>query len=574
SIPDAPGPMISLRTLTLSDNELDGEIPKFFQNMFKLEGLSLRGNSLEGVISEHFFSNFSYLKMGPHFPKWLQTQKHFSVLDISSAGISDSIPDWFSDTSHKLADLNFSHNQMTGRFPNYISSMFILESPGIDISSNHLEGPSPSLPSNAFYIDLSKNKFSGPISFLCSFSGQNLVYLDLSSNLLSGKLPDCWLQFNMLRILNLANNNFSGKIPNSCGYLQKMLTLSLHHNNFSGELPSLLKNFTHLRVVALEENSISGNIPAWIGESLLNLVVLDLRSNRFYGKIPFQLCHLADIQILDLSLNNISGNIPKCFNNFTAMTQERSYNSSAITFSYAVPSRTTMLPVHIFFDIVLLTWKGSEYEYKNTLGLVKSVDLSSNKLGGEVPEEIMDLVGLIGLNLSRNNLTGYITPKIGQLQSLDFLDLSRNQFSGGIPSSLSQVNRLSVMDLSHNNLSGKIPTGTQLQSFNASVYDGNPELCGLPLPSKCWDEESAPGPAITKGRDDADTSEDEDQFITLGFFVTLILGFIVGFWGVCGTLLLNNSWKHCFYNFLTVTKDWLYVTAVVNIGKIQQKMRS
>ncbi|GAY69477.1 hypothetical protein CUMW_289760, partial [Citrus unshiu] len=180
----------------------------------------------------------------------------------------------------------------------------------------------------------------------------------------------------------------------------------------------------------------------------------------------------------------------------------------------------------------------------------------------------------IGLNLSRNNLTGYITPKIGQLQSLDFLDLSRNQFSGGIPSSLSQVNRLSVMDLSHNNLSGKIPTGTQLQSFNASVYDGNPELCGLPLPSKCWDEESAPGPAITKGRDDADTSEDEDQFITLGFFVTLILGFIVGFWGVCGTQLLNNSWKHCFYNFLTVTKDWLYVTAVVNIGKIQQKMRS
>ena len=55
--------MISLRTLTLSDNELDGEIPKFFQNMFKLEGLSLRGNSLEGVISEHFFSNFSYLKV-------------------------------------------------------------------------------------------------------------------------------------------------------------------------------------------------------------------------------------------------------------------------------------------------------------------------------------------------------------------------------------------------------------------------------------------------------------------------------------------------------------------------------
>lgn len=279
SIPEAFGRMISLKILTLSDNELDGEIPKFFQNMIELEALSLRGNSLKGVISEHFFSNFSYLKVldlannylvlkfrhdwippfqldtislasckiGPHFPKWLQTQKHFSVLDISSAGISDSIPDWFSNTSHKLAELNFSHNQMEGRFPNYISSMFILDNPGIDISSNHLEGPIPSLPSNALYILLSKNKLSGPISCLCSFSGQNLVHLDLSSNLLFGRLPDCWLQFNRLGFLNLANNNFSGKIPSSFGYLQKLLTLSLHHNNFYGQLPLLLKNLTHLK---------------------------------------------------------------------------------------------------------------------------------------------------------------------------------------------------------------------------------------------------------------------------------------------------------------------------------------
>ena len=121
----------------------------------------------------------------------------------------------------------------------------------------------------------------------------------------------------------------------------------------------------------------------------------------------------------------------------------------------------------------------------------------------------MDLVGLVALNLSRNHLTGQNSPKIGQLKSLDFLDLSRNQLVGGIPSSLSQLSVLSVMDSSYNNLSGKIPTGTQLQSFNGSVYAGNPELCGLPLPTKCRDEESAPGPGMTEGRDDADTSEDD-----------------------------------------------------------------
>ena len=69
------------------------------------------------------------------------------------------------------------------------------------------------------------------------------------------------------------------------------------------------------------------------------------------------------------------------------------------------------------------------------------------------------------------------------------------------------------------------------------MYAGNPELCGLPLLNKYRDEESAPGPGMTKGRDDADTSEDEDQFITLRFYVSLILGFIVAFLGVCGALL-------------------------------------
>ncbi|KAK9178911.1 hypothetical protein WN943_028105 [Citrus x changshan-huyou] len=70
------------------------------------------------------------------------------------------------------------------------------------------------------------------------------------------------------------------------------------------------------------------------------------------------------------------------------------------------------------------------------------------------------------------------------------------------------------MDLSYNNLSSKIPSGTQLQSFDASMYAGN-ELCDLWLPNRCLDEDSALDP----GKDDANASEDKDQFITLGFYV-------------------------------------------------------
>ncbi|PNX57822.1 receptor protein kinase-like protein, partial [Trifolium pratense] len=102
---------------------------------------------------------------------------------------------------------------------------------------------------------------------------------------------------------------------------------------------------------------------------------------------------------------------------------------------------------------------------------------------------IGNLIELVSLNLSSNNLSGEITSKIGRLASLDSLDLSRNYFFGPIPPSLAHIDRLSMLNLSYNNLSGRIPIGTQLQSFEASSYEGNVDLCGKPLDKKCPGDE-------------------------------------------------------------------------------------
>ncbi|XP_024042938.1 receptor-like protein EIX2 [Citrus clementina] len=576
-------------------SELEGGIPKFFGNMCSLKELGLSDNKLSGQFSQELvladnsltlklshnwvppfqlkWLSLASCKMGPHFPKWLQTQNQLVHLDISNVGISDTIPDWFWDLSSKLSYLNLSNNHIKGKLPD-LSLRFDgthIGGTSIDINSNHFEGLIPPPPSNSPFLNLSKNKFSGSVTFLCSINENTWNFLDLSSNLLSGGLPDCWLHSDSLFVLNLANNRFSGKIPDSMGFLNNIRTLNLHNNRLTGELPSSLRNCSHLRVLDLGKNAFFGEIPTWIGQSLQNLIVLSLKSNKFHGNIPYQLCHLGFIQVLDLSLNIILGKIPKCFNNFSAMTYERCSNP-AIGFAKSILVAPRTGNYYKYLVNLLLTWKGSENEYKSTLGLVRCLDLSSNKLDGAIPEEIMDLVGLIALNLSRNNLTGPITPKIGELTSLDFLDLSRNLFSGSIPSSLSQLSGLGVLDLSYNNLSGKIPLGTQLQSFNASVYAGNLELCGLPLANMCLDEESTPSPGTD---DDSNTLEDEDdQFITLGFYVSSILGFFVGFWGVCGTLMLNRSWSYGYFNFLTGMKYWVYVIWAVNIAKLQRKFRN
>ncbi|KAJ9678529.1 hypothetical protein PVL29_020652 [Vitis rotundifolia] len=159
--------------------------------------------------------------------------------------------------------------------------------------------------------------------------------------------------------------------------------------------------------------------------------------------------------------------------------------SLTITHNYSLNNLHVASGDQSYVDKELVQWKGREFEYKNTLGLVKSIDLSSNKLTGEIPKEVTDLLELVSLNFSRNNLTGLIPTTIGQLKSLDVLDLSQNQLIGEIPSSLSEIDHLS----------------TQLQSFNSSAYEGNPTLCGLPLLKKCPEDRAEGAPNASSYED-------------------------------------------------------------------------
>ncbi|KAI3688258.1 hypothetical protein L1987_81969 [Smallanthus sonchifolius] len=132
----------------------------------------------------------------------------------------------------------------------------------------------------------------------------------------------------------------------------------------------------------------------------------------------------------------------------------------------------------------MIQWQGNTIEFNKNLGLLKSIDLSSNNLTVRIPYELTDLHELLALNLSNNALAGEIPHKIGEMKNLLTLDLSRNNLSGGLPSSMSQLNFINYIDMSHNNLLGRIPPG-QLQTFDPSRYADNVGLCGLPVLEKC-----------------------------------------------------------------------------------------
>ncbi|KAM3395568.1 hypothetical protein P3S68_004574 [Capsicum galapagoense] len=544
----------SLKELHLSHNKLSG-LTESIGHFSKLEKLYLDSNQFEGTVTEsHLFKlprlreldlsfnaqlrvqtssdwiapfeldivRLTHCKLGPHFPNWLRNQNNISVLDLSASGISGNIPSWFWDQLPGLNFLNLSYNDMVGTIPDLSRKSALLR---IDLASNKFSGPIPQLPANVTTVDLSRNTFSGTISFVCD-NFDSLGYLDLSDNLLYGELPNCWM-FKSLTHLNLANNSFSGRIPNAMRSSKMLEMLHLRKNHLTGELPQSLENCQRLAFIDVSENALSGEIPAWIGNSLSDIIVVILRSNNFSGSIPSSICRLTKLQILDLSQNKLSGTIPKCINNLAAMTEEESTTQQIKSWYFQVDDEGDVTMNTSYDESAFLMWKGREFEYSRILGLVKTIDLSSNSLVGEIPAEITSLVGLLGLNLSRNNLTGNIPMKIGQLRAINFLDLSINGLSGKIPTSFSQLSHLGVLNLSYNNLSGRIPLDTQLQTFNSTSYIGNTGLCGSPLTEACPGDKRPQDPKLN-----ADSEEqDENEFISAGFYISMGTGFVFGFWG-------------------------------------------
>lgn len=348
-----------------------------------------------------------------------------------------------------------------------------------------------------------------------------------------------------LTVLNVANSRIYGTIPYSLCSSTSLSSPYVCNNNLSGQLPVSLKKCQGLKVLDLGRNTFSGEIPEWIGTELAYLGILSLRFNEFSGSIPPSICQLQSIQILDLSGNRLSGRIPKCLSNFTTMQLLQDGSSVSYDFDPYTPRVGTL-----YHGNALVQWKNKESEYRNILWLLKTIDLSSNELVGDIPNDFSRMNALLSLNLSRNNLSGSIIEGIGLMKMLESLDLSRNHLSGKISVGLANLTFLSVLDLSNNNLSGRIPSSTQLQGFDSSTYEGNIQLCGPPLP-EC---PSFAPPNLHVGHDSSfqENDDDDDEFLSREFYISMALGFIVAFWGVLGSLFFNNSWSNAYF-------QWLYL---------------
>ncbi|XP_075659095.1 receptor-like protein EIX2 [Castanea sativa] len=412
--------------------------------------------------------------------------------------------------------------------------------------------------SQLLHLDLSGNFLNGSIPSSIN-ELRNLGSLLLSNNCLSGNIHYHWESMQSLGIIDLSKNNLSGGIPSSMCSLPSLEWLQLSNNNFSGNLSLCLKFVSSNSLLALDlgENRLSGTIPKWIGERLSSIKILSLRGNMLFGKIPKQLCGMAYIHVLDLAQNNFSGSIPSCFGSLAG---------------YKYFDGTIYAESIEHMDLVV---KGRQYEYYNLMPNVNLMDFSKNSLSGEIPTELTNLALLNVLNLSWNHLTGMIPENTGALRQLESLDLSSNHLSGHIPSSMSSITFLSHLNLSYNNLSEQIPSSNQFQTFNdPSIYVGNPELYGPPPLATSF---SMPSDRNAEHKDQEDVHvhiDGEDQFEKLWFYLSIALGFIVGFWAVCGSLVIKKSWRHAYFCFADKMKEKFLVVIAVKMVCLQRKIQA
>ncbi|XP_027184002.1 receptor kinase-like protein Xa21 [Coffea eugenioides] len=190
---------------------------------------------------------------------------------------------------------------------------------------------------------------------------------------------------------------------------------SRHHRVIALNISNMgLTGTIHPQSLSLSFNSLSGKLPIEIG-NLQSLKKLSIEYNYLSGSVPSKIFNISSLEIISFLSNSLSGSLPA---------------------DMCSPPRR-----------------------------IKWLNLSDNKLGGQIPSTWFHCSQLQMLSLSINQFIGTIPNEIGNLTALEELYLGVNNFRATIPEQFCNLHRLKQLWINEASLTGSIPA----QLFNIST---------------------------------------------------------------------------------------------------------
>ncbi|XP_058111763.1 putative receptor-like protein kinase At3g47110 [Magnolia sinica] len=403
-------------SLNLSGQNLVGPISPYIANLTFLSIIDLANNSFHGMI-----------------PEEIGRLSHLQSLILSDNTFSGEIPANLTHCS-ELKVLNFRRNQITGRIPTELGSLLKLTS------------------------------------------------LRLSRNSLTGIIPPSLGNLSSLTVLVLSRNSLEGSIPEDLGRLVRLSTFGISLNELSGTIPPQLYNISFINLLGVVGNKLHGKLPPNLGLTLPNLRELYAGLNQFTGSIPVSLSNASGLVFIELGDNRISGSVPMNFGSLKGLNklylggnQLGLGNARDLNFLDSLTNCSSLRKLIIGNNRLSGVLPDSMANLSTQL---TRLNIESNRIFGNIPSGIQNLVGLTALVMGQNFLTGNIPIGVGKLNKVEVLLLGRNELSGQIPSSLGNISRLFKLDLSRNNLMGRIPSSLGNCTYMQLIYLQNNNLSG------------------------------------------------------------------------------------------------
>jgi Leucine-rich repeat (LRR) protein len=428
----------SLKHLVLEDTGLFGELPDALGNLTSLVVLDLSGN------------------VNMTITQGLKNLCGLEILDLTVSSISIDIAELMdrlplcTRENLQLQELLLGYNSFTGILPSsigYFRSLRILQ-----LNHNNLRGSVPTeigTLTNLTSLYLSNNNLSGSVPTEIG-TLTNLTYLDLSNNNLSGSVPTEIGTLTNLTSLYLSNNNLGGVIMEEHFVgLMNLKEIDLSFNTLSLVVDADWIQPFRLESVGFASCHLGPLFPVWLHQQLLHITKLDISSTGLVGNIPDWFWSFSKAASLDMSYNQLNGNLPTDMSGMAFL--ELNLGSNNLTGQMPpFPRNIRKLDIsnNSFSDIM---------PHKIEAPLLEILVVSSNQIGGTIPESICKLNFLSYLDLSNNLLEGEI-PQCSNIRFLSFLLLSNNSLSGTFPAFLQNYTNMQLLDLAWNNLSGRLPS--------------------------------------------------------------------------------------------------------------------